>query len=47
LNLGADKEKPDWKCLKDFLLREGPISKETVTKILKDGINMMGMVPSH
>jgi len=25
--LGDDKAKPDWKCVKDFLLREGPLTK--------------------
>ena len=28
LSLGADKDKPDWKLLKDFLLREGPFTKQ-------------------
>lgn len=41
--IGADKDKPDWKLLKDFLLKEGPIKKEQVVKILKDGINLLSI----
>lgn len=26
--IGADKDKPDWRLLKDFLMKEGPIKKE-------------------
>lgn len=33
--------KPDWRLLKEFLMKEGPLKKEQVTKILKDGINLM------
>lgn len=41
--IGADeKNKPDWKLLKDFLLKEGPIRKDQITKMLKDGIALMG-----
>lgn len=29
--------------LRDFLLREGPLKKEQVVKILKDGINMLSI----
>jgi hypothetical protein len=28
LIIGADKDKPDWKCVKDFLLKEGPLLKD-------------------
>ena len=39
--VGGERDKPDWKLLKDFLLKEGPIKKEQVVKILKDGIAML------
>ena len=29
--------------LRDFLLREGPLEKKQVVKILKDGINMLSI----
>lgn len=41
LNVGADKGKPDWRCFKDFMAKEGPIKKELVTRLLRDGINLL------
>jgi plasmid stabilization system protein ParE len=38
---GEDKAKPDWRMLKDFLLREGPIRKDQVTRLLKEGIALL------
>lgn len=32
--------------LRDFLLREGPLEKKQVVKILKDGINMLSKEPN-
>lgn len=43
---GEDKVKPDWKQLKDFLLKEGPMKKEQVVKILKDGIALLSKEPN-
>jgi serine/threonine-protein phosphatase 2B catalytic subunit len=43
VSVGADeKSKPDWKLLKDFLLKEGPMRKDQVSKLLRDGIALMG-----
>lgn len=39
--VGADKDKPDWRCFKDFMMKEGPLKKEVVIKLLKDGINLL------
>ena len=36
--------KPDWRLLKEFLMKEGPLKKEQVTRILKDGINLMSKI---
>ena len=41
LNLGADKGKPDWRCFKDFMAREGPIKKELVIRLLRDAISVL------
>lgn len=38
VSLGEDKSKPDWKCLKEFLLREGPFKKEQLIRLIKEGI---------
>ena len=43
IEIGADKDKPDWKAVKDFLLKEGPMKKEQVVKLLRDGIAMMSI----
>jgi serine/threonine-protein phosphatase 2B catalytic subunit len=42
--VGEDSKKPDWRCLKDFLLREGPLKKEQVIKLLKDGIALLSKI---
>ena len=39
--IGADIHKPDWKCLKEFMMKEGPIKKELVVKILRDSIALL------
>ncbi len=28
LAVGADKDKPDWRLLKDFMMKEGPLRKD-------------------
>ena len=43
---GGDKDKPDWKCLKDFMLREGPLKKDQVVKILKDSTSLFSKEPN-
>ena len=37
---GAEKDVPDWKFLKDFLVKEGSLTKPQLLKLLKDGIAM-------
>ena len=32
---GADAAKPDWKLIKDFLLKEGVVSKDMIIKLIK------------
>jgi hypothetical protein len=32
--LWGDSDKPDWRLLKDFLAREGPIKKEQILRLL-------------
>lgn len=39
--VGEDKGKPDWKLIKEFLLKEGPVKKEQVVRLLKEGITLM------
>jgi hypothetical protein len=41
VNVGADKGKPDWRCFKDFMAREGPIKKELVIRLLRDAISVL------
>ena len=41
VNVGADKGKPDWRCFKDFMAREGPIKKELVVRLLRDAISLL------
>ena len=42
---GEDSKKPDWRTLKDFLLREGPMRKDQVTRLLKEGIALLSNSP--
>jgi hypothetical protein len=34
-NIGADASKPDWKTIKNFLLREGKVGKDMTVKLIK------------
>lgn len=45
-SIGEDSKKPDWRTLKDFLLREGPMRKDQVTRLLKEGIALLSNSPS-
>jgi hypothetical protein len=41
LVVGADKAKPDWKVVRDYLLKEGSISKEHLFQLTKSSIDVM------
>ena len=41
MNTGADANKPDWKLVKAFLLKEGALAKEHVVAICRTSIEIM------
>lgn len=43
---GADATKPDWKMVKQFLLREGYIGKEAAVKVTKQCIDILKKEPN-
>ena len=44
MSIGEDKNKPDWKCIKEFLLKEGPLRKDQVLKLLRDAIAVLSKI---
>ena len=45
-HLWPDGELPDWKLLKEFMTREGKLTKEQITKLLKQTLAMFKKEPN-
>ena len=41
MNIGADANKPDWKLVKAFLLKEGALAKEHLVAVCRTSIEIM------
>ena len=44
--LWPDGELPDWKLLKDFMTREGKLTKEQIIRLLKQALEMFKKEPN-